>query len=545
MSYVVLALKWRPRNFDEMAGQTSVSLVLKRALEAGRTGHAYLFAGPRGIGKTSMARILAKSLNCEKGPTPNPCGECDACREITRGTAMDVLEIDGASNRGIDDIRELKETVRYAPSRYRTKVTIIDEVHMLTVDAFNALLKTLEEPPAHAVFVLATTEPLKVPQTILSRCQRFDFGRLTVAQIVEHLEMICRAEEIEITGDALTLLARRAEGSVRDALTLLDQVAASGKGPFDEEQVQALLGLSNRTVTFEISEAMAKGDVAGVLERVESVYQQGLNLQELMEELIHHVRNLLIMCTDERLEDLLEATEDERRRYREQAKSFSPEDLLRILRILMDESARMRRSPFPRFHIELALAECATLPSTEDLARVLKSLGAAGDHPGGAPVGRSPAAQPRGGSSKGKAAGTARSTAKGSGRSMGEVDAKASQKSPPVPADGDEGRWREVMTQIRARKIALATCLAQCKVVQFADGLLLVERKTGDAFLSQQLELPAHRRLIQEAVGEVFGSGVRCRFVEPSAREEREAEPQINHVRRIAEFMDGDIQGPA
>jgi DNA polymerase-3 subunit gamma/tau len=565
MSYVVLALKWRPKTFDEVAGQTSVSLVLKRALEAGRTGHAYLFAGPRGIGKTSMARILAKSLNCEKGPTPSPCGECDACREITRGTAMDVLEIDGASNRGIDDIRELKETVRYAPSRYRTKVTIIDEVHMLTPDAFNALLKTLEEPPSHAVFILATTEPLRVPQTILSRCQRFDFGRLTVAQIVEHLEKICQAEEIQTERDALTLLARRAEGSVRDALTLLDQVAASGKGPFDQEQVQTLLGISSRSVNFDVTEAMSKGDVAGVLDRVESVYQQGLNLQELMEELIQHVRNLLIMCTDERLEDLLEATEEERRKYREQSKSFKPEDLLRILRILMDEAARMRRSPFPRFHIELALAECATLPSTEDLARVLKGLGSAGDHPqgpggvqGAAPArsraGRS-AAQGRRGSTSSAPEGSARSMSEGSAqttaRSMGTTDAGAPQSATApaaLPGDGDEGRWQEVMTRIRTRKIALATCLAQCKFVQFAEGLLLVERKANDAFLSHQLEIPAHRRLIHEAVGEVFGSGIRCRFVDPSAQsaqKEEKAQPQTNHVRRIAEFMDGDIQGPA
>jgi DNA polymerase-3 subunit gamma/tau len=566
MSYVVLALKWRPKTFDEVAGQTSVSLVLKRALEAGRTGHAYLFAGPRGIGKTSMARILAKSLNCEKGPTPNPCGECDACREITRGTAMDVLEIDGASNRGIDDIRELKETVRYSPSRYRTKVTIIDEVHMLTPDAFNALLKTLEEPPSHAVFILATTEPLRVPQTILSRCQRFDFGRLTVAQIVEHLEKICGAEGIQIERDALTLLARRAEGSVRDALTLLDQVAASGKGPFDQDQVQTLLGISSRSVNFEVTEAMSKGDVAGVLDRVESVYQQGLNLQELMEELIQHVRNLLIMCTDERLEDLLEATEDERQRYREQSKSFTPEDLLRILRILMDESARMRRSPFPRFHIELALAECATLPSTEDLARVLRSLGSAGDQPPGAGgVERAAGPQTRSrrsvtgerkgttrsapeGSARAMGEGSAQTRGEKSARSLGEVDAGAAQSATAPAArlgDGDEGRWHEVMTRIRTRKIALATCLAQCKFVQFAEGLLLVERKANDAFLSHQLEIPAHRRLIHEAVGEVFGSGIQCRFVEPSAQKEEEAQPQTNHVQRIAEFMDGDIQGPA
>ncbi|MBD3334172.1 MAG: DNA polymerase III subunit gamma/tau [Candidatus Eisenbacteria bacterium] len=541
MSYVVLALKWRPQTFDDVAGQAPISTVLKRALEAQRTGHAYLFTGPRGVGKTSMARILAKALNCEQGPTPTPCNACDACREITRGACMDVLEIDGASNRGIDDIRELKETVRYAPSRYRTKVTIIDEIHMLTPDAFNALLKTLEEPPAHAVFILATTEPLKVPQTIISRCQRFDFGRLTVAQLSEHLQKICRAEGIDMDADAVTLVARRAEGSARDALTLLDQVAASGKGSFDEGAVRELLGLSGRSLAFDLSAALQARDAAGILKQLDQAYQQGLNLQEIMEEMIQHVRNLLIVTSDARLEEMLEATEDERRRYREQAQGFSVEDLLRILRILMDEAGRMRRSPFPRFHLELSLAEAATLPSTEDLARVLQALDRE--------------APPR--PASGGSGGAARAAA--ANRSMGEVDAPAAHgpaaedENVPDPdaanTGGDlDGRWRDVIARVRVRKIALATCLDRCRVRSFDGEQLLIERSAGDVFLAHQLESISHRRLTQDAVREVFGGGVRCRFVESAAGEPRSEPPErpsIDPVRRIADILDGEIEGPA
>ncbi|MBU1702363.1 MAG: hypothetical protein KJ831_19655, partial [Candidatus Eisenbacteria bacterium] len=363
--------------------------------------------------------------------------------------------------------------------------------------------------------------------------------------------------------DALTLIARRAEGGVRDALTLLDQVAASGKGPFDEKMVQALLGLSGRSLTFDLTQRISEKNIGGVLAKLDDAYQQGLNLQEIMEELIQHVRNLLFVSTDETLEGLLEATEDERIHYREQVRHFTPEDLLRILRILMDEAGRMRRSPFPRFHMELALAECATLPGTEDLARILNLLG-----------GVESDATPTGGKRPKKDSSVHRNPAPPAG-SLGEVDApprvRETQPAPrqeplsagrgevraddraDVPADpqGDlqTDPWGRVISQVRAQKMALATCLASCRIQSFENGELIVERKAGDLFMAQQLALPVHRRLTQDAIKDVFGPATRCRFVEgrvtPAPETPgSEAEKKMDPVRRIARLMDGEIQGP-
>jgi len=373
MSYRVLALKWRPQTFADLTGQTHVSRTLSNALRTGRAAHAYLFTGPRGVGKTSMARILAKAINCENGTHEEPCNVCDPCVEITAGRSLDVIEIDGASNRGIDDIRELREKVRYAPARLRTKVYIIDEVHMLTTDAFNALLKTLEEPPPHVVFVLATTEPLKVPATILSRCQRFDFARLRVRDAVERLATICRVEEIEAEPGVLELVARKGDGSMRDALTLLDQVVATGESPLTTVGVRAALGLIGRDVLFEWTGAMRDQDPARALQALAHSADRGSNLVELADEFVLHLRNLLLAATDPSLEEWIDGADDERMQYREQAVGLQTGDLVRACRIAMDAAVQMRRSPSPRVHLDVALAEICRLPRSLDLRRFIEA----------------------------------------------------------------------------------------------------------------------------------------------------------------------------
>ena len=400
MSYLVLARKYRPQVFEDVVGQEHVTRTLGNAIAAGRVAHAYLFCGPRGVGKTTAARILAKALNCEKGPAAVPCNECDACREITGGRSMDVLEIDGASNRGINEVRELRENARYAPSGGRSKVYIIDEVHMLTHEAFNALLKTLEEPPASVVFVLATTEPFKLPATILSRCQRFDFARIPSREIAGHLAALMKQEGIEASPDALSLVARRAAGGVRDALSLMDQIISAADGAIERESVERILGLVGADFYLTLADRLAASDAAGALGLLDTIYTSGADLGELAEGLAGHLRDLLMLRIDPALASILEASETEVPRLTAQAAAFGQEALTDLVERAADTTVALRRSPNPRLTMELALAEMAQAASRvplADLAARLLDLEArlGGKAPPAAPDRPSEASAPR------------------------------------------------------------------------------------------------------------------------------------------------------
>jgi DNA polymerase-3 subunit gamma/tau len=292
MSYLVLARKWRPQTFAQIIGQPHVSQTLQNAIQARRVAHAYLFTGARGVGKTSVARILAKALNCEHGLSAQPCNDCSNCREITQGNAVDVQEIDGASNTGVDNIRELRETIRYRPAKSRHKIYIIDEVHMLSTAAFNALLKTLEEPPEHIVFIFATTEPHKIPATILSRCQRFDFRRIATSQIVAHLETIAREERLQLPEPVLYSIAREAEGSMRDAQSLLEQVLAFSVDGRVDTEVLDLLGVIDRHSVQRVGRAILQGEAGTCLEVVADLYRRGIDIKRFCQQLCEHFRNL-------------------------------------------------------------------------------------------------------------------------------------------------------------------------------------------------------------------------------------------------------------
>ena len=293
MAYVALYRQWRPQNFETLVGQQPVKQALTNALTSGRIAHAYLFAGPRGTGKTSTARILAKALNCEHGPTPNPCGVCDNCRRIAEGSSMDVFEIDAASNRGIDEIKTLRDQLAFTPVDCRYKVYIIDEVHMLTTEAFNALLKTLEEPPSHVIFILATTDPHKIPATIHSRCQRFDFRRVTVDEIVEHLGMVAKGSSLDVEQEALRLIAIQSEGGMRDALSLLDQCGVMAK-QITAATVREVLGIVGREALRELVGAIGKQDVAGALAQLSTLLEQGKDVRQIIAELVEYLRALLL-----------------------------------------------------------------------------------------------------------------------------------------------------------------------------------------------------------------------------------------------------------
>jgi len=374
MSYQVIARKYRPQDFDDVVGQRLITDTLKNAIRTDRVAHGYIFSGARGVGKTSTARILAKSLNCIQGPTVTPCGQCPSCVEITTGNSVDVFEIDAASNRGIDEIRELRETVRYLPARDRYKVFIIDEVHMLTTEAFNALLKTLEEPPPRSLFLLATTEPHKLPATIQSRCQHFAFRLLDYAEIYARLEMVCGAEKIRADEGALSAVAQAAEGSLRDALSLLDQVIAACGDRLEENRVRQLLGVVPVRFLREMVEAIHAGDAQLVLERVGELAKEGYELAHFAGEFTRYIRSLMIAKSCGAQSPLLQVPADERGTLAELAGLFSEEDLTRFFQILLRVESELRYSLAPRFHLEMGLLKLVHAGKLASLESLLGEL---------------------------------------------------------------------------------------------------------------------------------------------------------------------------
>jgi DNA polymerase-3 subunit gamma/tau len=355
MSYQVIARKWRPQTFNDLVGQAHVTSTLANAIKNNRVAHAYIFSGARGVGKTTAARILAKALNCAKGPTAQPCGECDSCKEIAAGTSLDVIEIDAASNRGIDQIRELREMVRYAPAASRNKVVILDESHMLTGEASNALLKTLEEPPERVVFVMATTEPEKLPDTIRSRSQHFHFRALTFAEITGRLQEIAEQENLRIETGAYAVMARIAEGSLRDALSLLEQARAYCGETISDKDVRELLGVVPEDALNELVEAIAQGSADRALALVHTFQKEGRNLQHFCREAIRHMRNLLIAKVSGSDSELIAATPDQRPALAKAAALFSEEDLTRFFQILLQTDDDLRRKLDARVHLEMGL----------------------------------------------------------------------------------------------------------------------------------------------------------------------------------------------
>ena len=375
MAYEVTARKWRPQEFDGVIGQEHVTTTLKNAIQAGQIAHAYLFAGPRGVGKTTTARILAKALNCVDGPTVTPCNACTFCREISEGRSVDVLEIDGASNNRVEQVRtHLLESVKYTPSQGKHKIYIIDEVHMLTKEAFNALLKTLEEPPAHVYFIFATTDPRKVIPTVLSRCQRFDFRRISGPTIVDHLAMISKQSGYDVQRDALALIARRVDGSMRDAESLLDQIVAFGGTALTAREAAEVLGIVDQDVYFELMDMVAKQDVPGGLDLVDRIFGQGHDLEEIVLGILEHLRNLLVVKAAPEAEVLIGDAALALDRFREQAGQFETEDLLRLSQLATQMEQSVKNSALPRVQLETGVVRMIRMARSVQLTDVMARL---------------------------------------------------------------------------------------------------------------------------------------------------------------------------
>ncbi len=373
MSYLVLARKWRPMTFEQVIDQKHVVVTLQNAIKNNRLANAYLFAGPRGVGKTTVARILAKAINCQDGPTIIPCNTCPSCTEITDGRSLDVLEIDGASNRGIDEVRNLRENVKYAPTRGKHKIYIIDEVHMLTDPAFNALLKTLEEPPSKVMFIFATTEPHRILATILSRCQRFDFKRITHKEIMDHLKGICAKESIDIDEEALHLIANKSDGSMRDAQSLLDQIISYCGEKISGKQIFDLLGIIDQDIYFRLTDIIQTRDKKQGLAFVDEIFLTGLDFNEFLSGLNEHLRNILILKTTSSA-DTLNVTDHIANKYQQTISQFQEDDLLRLIQIVSETDYGFKRSTNPRLKLELAIMKMISLDRTRDLADLIEGI---------------------------------------------------------------------------------------------------------------------------------------------------------------------------
>jgi len=528
MAYQVFALKYRPRTFREVAGQDHVTTTLTNALAKSRVAHAFLFAGPRGVGKTSVARILARALNCEKGPSKEPCNACKPCQGIVAGSFMDVLEIDGASHALVDDIRGIVENVRYLPSQGRYKIYIIDEVHMLGQSAFNALLKTLEEPPSHAVFILATTDPNKIPSTVISRCQRYDFGRLPLRIIVERLKAVSAGEGIEASEGALYIIAREAFGSMRDALVLLDQVQSFTGKKIAESDVVEMLGVPERQIIYDLSSAIISRDAGRCLDILERVYSSGHDLKRLGEDLIEHFRNLLVYKITGEAGRLIDLPQGELGVLDEQANAVSAEDLHLFFNTLADYIGSLARATSPRIHMEMALARIASLPevtSIGELIRKMEAMEGRLSDPSSTPEPQSSRAQ----------------------RSNSPVEVPA---SPPVTSNADSGKgdrgWKGFLEFLRKKNPPLASYLDHGALVEERGAKIIIGFPRKSVFC-EHLQERERASALNKVAEEFYGKPIKMEFIEsqePAKGPKKESggtpdQPLVKEVIRV--FGGGEI----
>jgi DNA polymerase-3 subunit gamma/tau len=509
MSYLVLARKYRPQSFDEVVDQDHITRTLSNAIVADRVAHAVLFSGPRGTGKTTVARILAKAMNCREGPSATPCNKCRSCKEITEGHAVDVFEIDGASNNSVDQVRELRENIKYMPAHSLYKIYIIDEVHMLSIPAFNALLKTLEEPPPHVMFMFATTEVHKIPITILSRCQRHDFKRIALGAISAHLAFICRQENFKITDKSLGVIAREAGGSMRDAISLLDQVMSCSADSITDEQVLDILGIIDREYLFTLSDLLLQKDITAALDLLDDIYDRGYELKKLYTDLLEHFRNLWVVKMGQKVEKLVDLPEHEIQHLKTQARHLSAAGLHQIFDLLFRQEASIRFAAQPKLVLEMIFVQLFQFQPALPIDDLIDKLDAlrreiTGDQPAG-DLSTAPVTGP----------GTSQTTSRrqrdssdphrpaDAGQASGESPASPEFERQKALSDPD-AVWDAVYDQISQENPSLAANLSRCRLKRILEDRLEIE-VVGNGFTLNMIQREKNMVLLKKVFTKYLG----------------------------------------
>jgi len=487
MSYLVIARKYRPKSFSEIVGQGHVTKTLMNAINNDRVAHAYIFSGPRGVGKTTTARILSKSLNCQKGPIAIPCNKCSNCKEIDQSISLDVIEIDGASNRGIDEIRTLRENTRYAPGKGKYKIYIIDEVHMLTKFAFNALLKTLEEPPEHVIFIFATTEPHQVPMTILSRCQRFDFRRLTVSEIEGKLKEIKEKEKINIDEMALKLISRQADGSLRDGESMLDQLSTYTDGKVTVTEVKQMFGFVEEGIYFSLTDAIKRKDEKKILGIIDTVFDKGYDMEEFVSGYIKHLRKIFLLKNEVEIPDLSDKELD---MYDKQKNAFSSFVLLQMLNRLSFLIKKMKNSAITRILVEIELLSVSKFQDTVQIKELIERIENLKELP------------------------LVSETVEESYNYETQIENEVGNSSL-------DKIWEELVETVRKKKQSLGAILHNFRPLSLEKGLLTVDIKGPKSFLMEQLEQNGGEKLIGEILTSIRKEKTGIKFVEEKKKTEK------------------------
>ncbi len=558
MAYLVLARKWRPQRFEDVVGQEHVTTTLRNAIAQGRLAHAFLFSGPRGVGKTTVARLLARALNCGEGPTAEPCGRCANCSDIVAGSALDVVEIDGASNTGVDNIRELNEAVRYRPASGRFKIYIIDEVHMLSTAAFNALLKTLEEPPEHVKFIFATTEVQQLPATVVSRCQRYEFKRIAMPELLTRLRRIVADEKIDVTDPALFALAREADGSMRDAQSLLDQVIVFAGKKIDEAEVRAALGVADRAVLHRVTAAVLGRDPAGCLQAVDELHRYGYEVGQFCRDLVRQLRHLTVAALFGKPALLTDLSDAEVQETMRQAELRSADDLQRLFRVVQAGAEEVRRSILPAVALEMILVKMATMADATPVDQVLARLEAmerrlaGGGESAGGRGGERPAAP----SAPARSAPTPPPGSRAAPVASSSPPTPAPALRPPSPSPETTGTlgWEGFLAAAQA-KISLKVFLNGSRPLEETDDLLHIG--VENEMFQTALRTPDSLAVLQELAARTYGGmrrvqvsvakppaeeiAVRMAAEEARRREVKERAERSASVRAAVEILGGEV----